>query len=194
MSFFTPDEIDRLKRTTVRLGMLYEFHFKSETVRRWSGNTTFDAAGHEWLPTFGAVSTDGLGWSGEPVSQQVTLSLSGVDPVVLGMVLAETEEADQQPLIIYLQLFDDDWQSVGGIIPIFYGLMQPPKVSRSQMTMDGGATQTISLAAENMFYNRSRPPNGRYTSLDQNRRTSTPDKIFDFVPSLSNKLFVYPDF
>lgn len=194
MPFFTPDQVEQLSRSTVRVGLLVEKHFKSQTVWLWNGNSVLDAGGREWKPTYGGMQVDGLGQSAEAVSQKVTITASGVDQTVLGMVLAETEEADQQPIVVLFQLFDDDWQPVGGLIPVFFGLMQPPRVSRTQMNGTEGATQTISLTAENAFYNRARPPYGRYTSLDQNKRTAMPDKFFDFMPSLFNKQFVYPDF
>lgn len=194
MSFFSAEQVAHMAQSTVRVGMLFELFFKSSTERIWSGNTMLTAGARDWRPTYGMVQVDGLGMSGEPVSKQVTLSTSGVDENILPLVLAETEEADQQPMVVYLQFFDTDWQNTGALVPIFNGLMQPPRVSKGEILGVAGATQTISLSAENAFLERARPAYGRYTSSDQNKRAPTPDKFFDFVPSLFNRNFTYPDF
>jgi hypothetical protein len=49
------------------------------------------------------------------------------------------------------------------------------------------------MTAENAFFNRSRPPYGRYTDRDQQSR-SAGDKFFQFTPSLLFKTFTYPDY
>lgn len=169
-------------------------HFKSQTERVWSGITTLDAAGQEWKPTYGAVQLDGLGWTGQPQSKQISLRLSGVDTNFLMLARAGTEEADQQPIAVHLLFFDADWQPVGGLVPVFVGLMQPPKVSRSQVDGLDGPEQSVTLTAENLFFNRAKPPQGRYTSADQAKRVGWGDKFFDFTPQLRDKLFRWPVF
>lgn len=194
MPFFTGEQIEIMNRSTVRSAWFLEMQFKSETSRAWAGDTLIDLNGHRWQPTYGAAQVDGLGFVGEPVSSQVTVTASGVDETLLGMALAEANEADQQPALFFLQFFGDDWQPVGGMIPLFFGLMQQPRVSKTAPTETEGSVQSIVLPIENPFYNRARPPAGRFTSLDQNRRTPTPDRFFDSVPTLANKFFTYPDF
>lgn len=194
MSFFSADQVEAFAQSTVRVGLLYELFFKSETVRYWSGDTILVAGDVEWRPTFGAVQPSGLGVTSEAVSRQVTLSVSGVDEQALFLVLAETEEADQQPGIVHLQLFDAGWQTDGAMISIFHGVMQPPTVSRSAVTQDAGAEQAIAISLENAFLDRARPAYGRYTASDQNNRTTTPDDFCNFIPSLFNKKFIYPDY
>lgn len=194
MAFFTDDQIELMVRRTVRSAWLIEMQFKSATSRVWAGDTPIDINGHLWQPTYGMVQIEGLGFTGEPVSQQVTVTAPGVDETLLSMALAEGNEADQQPAMFYLQFFGDDWQPVGGLAPLFFGLMQQPRVSRSAPSDTEGAVQSISLPIENPFYNRARPPFGRFTALDQNRRTPVQDDFFNFVPSLANKTIRYPDF
>lgn len=194
MSFFSSAQVTAFSQSTVRVGLLYELFFKSETACYWSGNRKLVAGSREWLPTFGAVRVSGLGATTEAVSKQVTLSVSGVDEKALRMVTAETEEADQQPAVIHLQLFDDKWQNAGATVSIFPGIMQPPKVSRSAVTQDKGAEQTIAISLENAFLERARPAYGRYTASDQNHRTETQDDFCNFIPSLFSKTFTYPDY
>ncbi len=194
MPFFTDEQADLLAQSVVRSAWLVEMQFKSATSRIWAGDTDLEVGGHIWRPTYGGAQIDGLGFAGQPGSSQVTITASGVDQELLGMALAEANEADQQPAIIYLQLFDDAWQPVGGLAALFFGLMQQPRVSRTALGETEGSTQSITLPIENMFFSRARPPAGRYTPLDQNKRTATQDDIFNFVWSLTNKRFTYPDF
>lgn len=196
MDFFTPDQIAMLSASTVRCDFLVKFEFASSTMRAWNGNTELVVDGDTYLPMFGFGQIDGLGMSGGTVSEAVTLSLSGLPGQALDLLsvaLDDTPEVDQQMLTIFLQLFTEDWQPAGTPIPIFRGFMQPPSVSRSAMQGTEGATQSISLTAENIFYSRSRPAYGRNTDRDQQAR-SPGDKFFGFVASLISKTITYPDY
>ncbi|QOF71478.1 hypothetical protein IG197_27690 [Aminobacter sp. SR38] len=196
MDFFTPDQIALLSASTVRCDFLVKFEFASSTMRAWNGNTELVVDGDTYLPMFGFGQIDGLGMSGGTVSEAVTLSLSGLPGQALDLLsvaLDDTPEVDQQMLTIFLQLFTEEWQPAGTPIPIFRGFMQPPSVSRSAMQGTEGATQSISLTAENIYYGRSRPAYGRNTDRDQQAR-SPGDKFFGFVASLISKTITYPDY
>ena len=196
MDFFAPDQIAMLSASTVRCDFLVKFEFASSTMRAWNGNTELVVGGDTYLPMFGFGQIDGLGMSGGTVSENVTLSLSGLPGQALDLLsvaLDDTPEVDQQMLTVFLQLFTEDWQPAGTPIPIFRGFMQPPTVSRSAMQGTDGATQSISVTAENIFYSRSRPAYGRNTDRDQQAR-SPGDKFFGFVASLISKTITYPDY
>ena len=196
MSFFTPEQIDHLSQSTVRCDFLVKFDFASETIRVWNGNTKLEAGGHLWQPMYGAGGIDGLSLTPGTVSETVTFQLGGLpDQAVdfLSHALEETPEVLQQLVTVFLQLFDEDWQPVGIPIGLWWGFMQPPRVSRTEMQGAEGAVQSIKLTAENAFFNRSRPPYGRYTDRDQQKR-SPGDKFFTFIGSLIFKVFRYPDF
>lgn len=199
MDFFTPAQIAYMRDRTVRVCPLAVFEFVSETVHAWNGNYPLPSNGNTYQPMKGIGSFDGLGMSAGGVSDYVTVALNGLpdgDPNFLSLALASNAEVIQQPLNIYLQLFDTDWQIPGsGIgVPIFLfsGFMQPPKVTRSAMQDGEGSIQSISVTAENVFYNRAKPANGRNTDRDQQAR-SPGDKFFGFVASLLAKQVKYPD-
>lgn len=194
--FFTPAQIARLSAGVVFVDVLAEFQFASGTVRAWNGNTELPSGGHTWKPMYGAGAIDGVSISGRSVSETVTFTLNGLSgqsPDFLAKALEETPEVEQQLVILFLQIFDEDWQPVGAPIGIWWGFMQPPKVSRTPMQADGGGAQTVTLTAENAFFNRSKPPLGRYTDRDQQTRAPG-DKFFQFTPNLLFKTFVWPDF
>lgn len=196
MPFFTPQQIAILSATTVRVDLLAEFQFKSQTMYLWNGNTRLVAGGRTWLPVYGATTIEGLGMSGGTVSEKVEFTLNGLpgQPLdFLRVALDETPDVEQQLVIVYLQLFDDVWQPVGNPVAIFWGFMQPPRINRTPQQDAEGSIQSISLSAENAFFNRSRPPYGRNTDRDQQIRHSG-DKFFQFVPGLLFKTIVYPDY
>lgn len=194
--FFSPELVEALSQTVVRVGWSYKFEFVSKTIYAWDGNTELVAGGNTYQPLYGAASMDGLGLGAQgTVSESVALGLHGLPlpPDFLAQVLAETPEAFQQMLTVSMHLFDDEWQPKGPPVPLFCGFMQPPSATRSEATGTDGAVQSVSITAENIFYGRSRPPYGRYTDTDQQRR-SPGDKFFAFTPSLRAKQFTYPDY
>ncbi|WP_252924730.1 hypothetical protein [Aliihoeflea sp. 40Bstr573] len=196
MAFFTTDQLSALSSSTVRLDILVKMEFKSGTVYVWNGNTDLETGGQTWRPMHGRGTIDGIGISSGTVSEAVTLTLSGLPEQqtdLLALALEESPDVAQQSVTIYVQLFGDDWQPIGAPIGIWWGFMQPPRVERSQMQGIEGAQQAVSVVAENAFFNRSRPPYGRYTDRDQQKRYPG-DKFFQFMSSLLFKTFVYPDY
>lgn len=197
VDFFTPGQIDHLSGSIVRCDFLATFDFASGVKRAWNGNTELVIAGNAYQPMFGYGVIDGLGLSGQgTTSEAITLSLPGIASDRLDFLqaaIADTDEVQQRMVTIALQLFDEDWQPIGVPIPLFRGFMQPPKVTRSTMEDAEGAIQSISISAENIFYGRARPPNGRNTDRDQQAR-SPGDKFFGFVASLVYKIIRYPDY
>lgn len=194
MAFFSADQVDQLSGSVVRVAMLVEFQFASGTKRVWEGNTELVSGGRTWIPLRGMGSIDGLSVPTGTAAEAVTFRVSGIPNDASGLLaeaLLGTADAAQQLVTIYLQLFDDEWQPHGAPIGIWWGFMQPPKVNRTEMQGVEGAVQSVEMQAENAFFNRSRPPYGRYTDRDQQRR-SPGDKFCQFTPSLLFKKFLYP--
>lgn len=203
-AFFTAAQLELLAASSVRADFLVTFEFLSGTERAWNGNAPLLALdGNTYLPMFGFGAIDGLGLAGAgTASESVTISLDGLPGQALdwlAQALANTADVNQQMVTVALQLFGDDtdpalaWQPVGMPIPLFRGFLQPPKISRTAMSQDQGAQQSISIAAENIFYGRARPPAGRNTDRDQQTRYPG-DRFFGFVSSLVFKTITYPDF
>lgn len=194
MAFFSSEQVAQLSGAVVRLDFLVEFQFASGTKRVWSGNQALTAGGHEWLPTRGAGTIDGLSGMTGTAAETVTFTLSGIPNEQAGLLaeaLAGSDDTAQQLVIVYLHLFGEDWQPLGSPIGIWWGFMQPPQVSRSEMIGVEGAVQSVKMSAENAFFNRSRPPFGRYTDRDQQAR-SPGDLFLQFTPHLLFKTFHYP--
>lgn len=178
------------------MDFLVKMSFVSDTVYLWNGNYPLTIGGNVYQPLHGVGVIDGLQQSANSNSDQVTMTVPGIPgqvPDLLSLALSETPEANQQMCYIYMQLFDDDWQPVGDPILIFLGFMQPPRVSYTAGDTFIGATQLLSIAVENAFYNRSIPVHSLNTDRDQQRRFPG-DNFFQFTPSLVNKTFIYPDY
>jgi hypothetical protein len=192
--FFTSDQIERLSRSKVLVDILVEFQFTTGTIGVWNGNTDLLAGGKTWKPMHGSGQIDGLSMPTGGTAESVTFTVSGIPNDNIGLLakaLEESPQAAQRLVTVFLQLFDDGWQPVGAPIGIWWGFMQPPRVNRSQMQETEGAVQSVTMTAENAFFNRARPPYGRYTDRDQQKR-SPGDKFFQFVPSLLFKTYDYP--
>lgn len=193
MSFFTAQEIERFEGD-IRWQILAEMHFASKTIGVWNGMTELMVNGVEFLPAFGAGTIEGLSFSGGVTAEKVTLTLPALEESLLGKMLAETSEVDQRLVKLYLQSFDEDWQPIAAAPIIFFGYMQPPRVSRTEVTTDetDGPVQSGSLDCENIFFNAGLPSGGRNTDRDQQQRFPG-DKVYQFVSSLKNKTLSYPD-
>jgi hypothetical protein len=196
-SFFTDAQIERLSGQEVRCDFMVDFEFASGPLYAWNGESNLEVNGKTYKPMHGFGVIEGLGLPGPgTTSESVTLSLDGLPGMSLDFLakaLEDTREVDQQLVTISLQLFDEDWQTVGSPIAVFRGFMQPPKVTRSVMMGTEGGTQGVSIVAENIFFGRSRPPYGRNTDRDQQARYPG-DKFFGFVSSLVFKKIGYPDY
>lgn len=194
--FFTPAQLALLTASKVYCSLLVKFDFASGSEFAWNGYTPLTVGGNTYLPMRGMGTIDGIGLSGNGASDSITVAVDGLPNQALGFLakaLENTPSVDQQLLTVYLQLFDSDWQTIGNPVPLWFGFMQPPKVSRTEMQGTDGAIQSISIVAENAFFNRSRPPFGRFTDRDQQAR-SPGDKFFGFVSSILIKTVNYPDY
>ncbi|MGD9869315.1 MAG: hypothetical protein AB7U38_15105, partial [Hyphomicrobiales bacterium] len=170
MAFFTPEEAAQLAKSTVRLGTLVTFEFASDTQRVWTGDgpLTVDGETYAGLGELGQI--DGLREVRNAESHQVTFSLSGISPDLLPLALSETEDVAGQMASVAMQLFDAELQPIGSPIAVYWGIMQAPRVSRTEATETEGAVQTIAIPSENIFVGRHRPRAGRYTDREQQTR------------------------
>lgn len=196
MTFFNTEEIARFASGKVRVAFLVEFDFVSEKMGVWNGNTRLTVGGTTFQPLFGAGAIEGLSFSNSTISERVTFTIGGVKNDLLGLALTQTGEVQDRLVKIYLQSFDDDWQVIAAAPVIFFGYMQPPEVRQDEVSQDANSaspTQTISIAAENIYFNRSRAAGGRYSDRDQ-QLLHPGDKIFEFMPGLVFTQFFYPDF
>lgn len=196
MAYFTDAQLGLLSKNTVQFSLLAKLEFRNGTKYVWDGEYPLTIDGNTYAPLHGVATIEGLGQNQGTDSAQITITvpgISGLDPDFLGILLDETDEVSQRMITVYMLFFDSEWQPIGSPYAIWFGFMQQPRISRPSVTDDSGWQQTVTLTAENVFYNRSRPPRGRYTDRDQQQRYPG-DKFFEFVPSLFNFSTTYPDY
>jgi len=162
----------------------------------WNGFGTRDFDGRTYLGSGDLGQIEGLEEARNPVSHQVTFTLSGVpdSPAdLLARVLEASDIVQGRLAIVSLQLFDASWQPTGGPIPIYFGVMMPPRVTREPATETAGARRTLSLPTENLFFGRGRPAAGRYTDREQQTRYPG-DRFCEYAAQLVNKSINWPDY
>ena len=197
MGAFTAEQKAELARSTIRAAVLVEMQFASETVRVWAGDYTLTTGGHEWLPLKGYGQIESLSLLMDGSASSTTMTLSGLPdqvPDFLAQVLQSRDEVLQRPAIIYMQIFNTDWQPVGGPTFMAVGYMQPPQVSRGAMGEDSGPQQGVRIELISAFSNRSRAPFGMLTDRDQQKRHPG-DLGLQFTAQLANGVTTtYPDY
>lgn len=203
MSFFSPEEAAALAATTVRVATLVDLLFEGDPAFIWNGFGTRqflspvpDVGLQSYIGAGDLGSIDGLEEARAPVSQQVTFTLTAVEGTpadLLGKVLDATDIVQGKLCVVSMQLFDDDWIVIGNPLPIYFGIMQPPRVTRQAATAETGAVRTMSLTTENLFFGRARPRAGRYTDREQQTRFPG-DKFCEFTPQMVNRVLAWPDY
>lgn len=196
MSYFTTEEAAYLAATTVRLATLVEFRFTGQTTFLWNGFGQRDFAGQTYIGCGDMGTIEGLEEARGVQSQQVTFTLSGVSDSpadLLSVVLNASDLVQGNIAVVSLQLFDAAWVAVGNPIPVYFGIMMPPRVAREAATETDGARRTLVLPTENIFFSRHRPPSGRYTDQEQKLRQPG-DRFCEYTPQLANLVINWPDF
>lgn len=198
MGYFTTDEANELAAAQARVGTLVDLEFTDDPKYLWNGFGTraFGDPPRSYIGCGDVGSIEGLEDTRGAVSQQVTFTLSGVpDSAVdlLANVLETTDIIQGNLAVVSLQLFNSDWQAIGNPIPIYFGVMMPPRVTREAASEIAGARRTIVLPTENLFFGRHRPPAGRYTDAEQQKRF--PGDLFcEHTPDLVNLTLIWPDY
>lgn len=199
--FFTPEEAAALSQTVVRLATLVDLEFGGTPpdggpVYIWNGFGTRVFGGKTYWGAGDLGTIEGLEEARNPVSHQVTFTLSGVPDSPADILAKALEAADivqGRLAVVSLQLFDGAWQAVGSAIPIYFGVMMPPRVTREAATELAGARRTLVLPTENLFFGRGRPAAGRYT--DREQQTRYPGDLFcQYVSQLVSQTINWPDY
>lgn len=190
MGFFTKAQAEALAKATVRCATLVDFAF-DKPVRVWNGMRELTAGGRQWSPLYGLGQIDGVTAARSAESQEVVFTLSGVNSEIVSLVMGDADRVQGRIVTAAFQLFRDDWQTEGDPFVFWFGLCQSMRATRSEMGPESGAQRTVSITAENLFFNRSRPPAGRYTDRDQKKRFPG-DRILEFTPQLRNFLYAWP--
>jgi hypothetical protein len=166
-----------LAGTGLRAMFLIELRFGSGTV--YVNNLDFnkDYGGHTWLGG-GRVGSISVIEEGEDLQAfGVRMTLSGIDPALLAIALAEDYQG--RTVLMSLALLDANHDIIEAPVQVYRGRMDT-------MPIEVGQSATISLNIEGRLVDFERPRVRRYNSEDQQIVHPT-DQFFQFVPQMVSK-------
>lgn len=142
------------------------------------------------------ITWDGIGRLGQisdidravySTSDPPTLTLSGVDPDLIGRTLASSAEAKGRPCRIYDQHYDADMNRLDAPFAVHSGLMD------EMVIQDDGQTATITLTLVTFLYKRRRPAYGFLNQASQNRLHPGDLGLSD-IPGLIQRSAKWPNY
>jgi hypothetical protein len=167
----------QLSASHIRPLFLMSAQFTDGTIYVWSGMGTLSWNGQTWigLGTLGTIS--GVEESSEIKANNVTFTLSGIDPSLLGEALNQARQG--YPVTLWFGFLDDQLNVVADPVQAYSGRMDVPVIE------EGSDTSTISLTVENRLIDLNRTKERRYT--DQDQQIDFPgDTGFRYVAALQN--------
>lgn len=151
--------------------------FSSGIVRVHNGIGTYTWGGSDWLGVgdFGAVSALEEGSDVSPYG--VTLTLSALDPTLVGVAM--NEDYYMRDAILYIGALSADDELINTPLQMWAGHMDVMNVSAG---VAGGDSITVQCESELSAFNRS--SNLKYTTQAL-QAAYTGDVFFDFLPKIS---------
>ena len=151
-------------------------------LRMWSGAGEFDlpidaveTTGGVYLGIGRLIDVPSFGLLLNGKMERITLSLSGVDGVALGLADEDAHTVKGAVANVAVVALGDDLQPATPAIWVRDGTVD-------QMPISLGRTNSIGLSLGSLSTDRRRPPLGYYTPVDQRARSST-DAFCDLVPT-----------
>lgn len=162
----------------VKCSLFVLFDFLTTPIRVWEGDgpleresQTWEGMGHR-QDGFGnpLQAVDGLEQAINGSAQQLTLTLSGVDPRVVSMAQEDVAsgEIEGRKLTVWIGFCRVDIRGLApldSLVKLGTWIMQRPGFNGQ-----GTTQRSITLQCETLFAQRSRAPNGMLTDRDQQRR------------------------
>ncbi len=185
MGYFNETIAAALDGRRVQAAYLVEFQFVSATWRVWNGNGDLPTDGKTFKGLRGLGQIDGLEQAVNGNAPQATFSLSGVSTQVQAEEQGDPADYVNQPVIVYLQFFNEDWSLLDTPYAIWGGRMQTFQESYGWDESQKAYISTVGITAESWFVGRGRPPYGSYSDQDQQLRFPG-DKGCDFMAPMQN--------
>lgn len=188
MSLFSSTAETIIAGNEVRCDLLVFFDFTTTPMRVWAGMGELNTLdGHTWsgigdLGSIGELEGDAGG-----VAAQTTFTLSGVSPTVIAKALNQSDEVKNRRVNVYLQFFNEAFQCLDNPYAIWSGLMDTMSIDQAA----NGGDCIITVNAEGLFSERSRPPFGFVTEEDQQRLFPTSQGLWE-VPYMVNRTVIWP--
>lgn len=162
---------------TIRPFFMATLQFRTSIQKLWTGtgNLTVDGQVFNGVGSIASVGTISEGT--DVTAQGTTVTLSGIDPVLLGESMTDIQPGLQA--LLWLGLMTDAGVLIGTPYQVFSGIIDKPSIAV------GADTMSITLNLESRMIDFQRASNRRYTSADQ-RSHYAHDSGFDFVERLND--------
>jgi hypothetical protein len=177
-----PTMASALASGAIRPFFMAELHFKSSVQWMWSGvgNLVWDSQTFIGVGSFAKIGNIQEGT--DVNAYGTTVTLSGIDPVLLQDSLTDMQPGAQA--VLWLGLMTQAGTILGSPYQLFAGTMDQPSVNI------GNDTLTITIALESRLLDLKRAQNSRYTSADQRRNFPT-DTAFGWVEQLNDLALIW---
>ena len=154
-----------------------EAQFTGGTVRLWTGYGDRTIEGNTYTGAGNLLGISGLDEVADLSAKSITVTLSGVDPTVLALALAEPYQRRKLRVLFGV---------VGSTtsVELFAGQMNTMTID------DSGDSSVISILVDSKLVELERASNRRYTSESQKSRHSG-DTFFDYVTKLQDRQLVW---
>lgn len=173
----TSGMLSGIAATDVRPILFFEGQFQGGFVRFWTGRGTISWSGQDWTGAGELIGISDIEESAEVVATGITVSLAGVDPALVSIVIGEARQ--NMPGRIWIGLLDQAGAIVGDPYLAFRGVLDVPQIT------DGADTCTISVTYENVLGELLRPREIRYT--DEAQKALFPDdRGFEYVTKIQD--------
>jgi hypothetical protein len=166
---------------TIQPVFLAALSFKTSVQWMWSGvgNLNWSSQTFIGVGSFAKIGT--ITEATDVRAYGTVVTLSGIDPVLLGDCLSEVVPGAQATLWFGLMA---NGTIIGSPYQIFNGAIDQPSISA------GADTITIDLALESKMVDLARATNRRYTSADQ-RHDHPTDVAFGWVEQLNDIALIW---
>lgn len=158
--------------------------------RWWPGFGSLVVGGQTWQGTGELISVDGLEQPMGTAAPQTTFTLSGVDSAIVTLARNSSDKVKGRRVVVYVQFFNLDgtqaWVPLDSPAAVWTG-----KMDQMKYAAQGPASRSVTVTAESLWVNRSRPPFGLYGNADQIARFPG-DRGLEQVSDLVNKTIRWP--
>ena len=182
----------QLEGRVVRCDVLVRFGFTTGAKRLWNGSGPLPTNdGQTWEGIGGIGSISGLQQAINGASPPLDFTVSGVDSDFAARAKADRASWFNQPVLVYWQFFDENWQCLDMPMPFRFGRMKTLSADRKWDDSGKHHVHTVSIRAEGLFIDQRRPRYGFYTDADQQGR-SPGDRFCERVAGIEGKIIDFP--
>jgi hypothetical protein len=166
MGFFNSTVAAHLAGRTIAGSLLVDMQFKDARRRWWPGFGPLVAGGETWQGTGELIQVEGLDQPQGTGAPQTTFTLSGIDAEIVTLARNASDRVKNRRVTVYVQFFQLDptdasveaWSTLDSPAALWTGRMD-----QMQYRISGTGSSSVTVTAESLWVNRSRPAFGLFT-------------------------------